>query len=178
MSREKVPPRPDAEKIFVSRSSHLLRWDRSSLEPFERARAEIEFVSGLLIGGAAQARRVIDAVGARNRQGFLLGDLKRFRRPASTCERGQPNALLARVVVNDVVGARSTFERRDRSGCGILDVNETRHALAGADDRHLLPANLLAHITGVRKPGARSVKESVTHRDGVYFRRSEERRVG
>ena len=33
----------------------------------ERTRAEIEFVSGLLIGGAAQARGVIDAVGARSR---------------------------------------------------------------------------------------------------------------
>jgi len=43
-------------------------------------------------------------------------------------------------------------------------------SLAGADDRHLLPANLLAHITGVRIPGARSVKESVMHRDAVYFR--------
>ena len=85
--------------------SSMLRWDRSSLEPFERARAEIEFVSGFLVGGAAQARRVIDAVGARSRQGFLVGDLKRFRRPASACERGQPYTLLARVVVNDVVGA-------------------------------------------------------------------------
>jgi hypothetical protein len=59
---------------------------------------------GLLVGGAAQARRVIDAVGARSRQGFLLGILKRFRSPASTCERRQPYALLARVVVNDIVG--------------------------------------------------------------------------
>src|SRR6266436_4980350 len=134
----------------------MLRWDRSSLEPFERARAEIEFVSGLLVGGAAQARRVIDAVGARSRQSFLLGDLKRFRRPASACERRQPYALLARVVVNDVVGARSTFKRRDRSGCGVLDMDETRHALASANDRHLLPANLLGHITGVRIPGART----------------------
>src|ERR1700731_1115530 len=148
----------------------MLRWDRSSLEPFERTRAEIEFVPGLLVGGAAQARRVIDAVGARSRQSSLLGDLKRFRRPASAGERRQPYALLARVVVNDVVGARSTFERPDRSGCGVLDVDETRHALAGADDRHLLPANLLAHITGVRIPGARTVKESVTHRDAVYSR--------
>jgi hypothetical protein len=40
----------------------MLRCDRSSLEPFERARAEIEFVSGLLVGGAAQALRVIDAI--------------------------------------------------------------------------------------------------------------------
>jgi hypothetical protein len=84
----------------------MLRWDRSSLEPFERARAEIEFVSGLLVGGAAQARRVIDAVGARSRQGFLVGESKRFRRPASACERSQPYTLLAGVVVNDVVGAR------------------------------------------------------------------------
>src|SRR3989454_11512583 len=151
-------------------------WDRSCVEPFERARAEIEFVSGLLVGGAPQARRVIDAVGARSHQGFLLGDLKRFRRPASACERRQPYALLARVVVNDVVGARSTFKRRDRSGCGVLDMDETRHALAGADDRHLLPANLLAHIPGVRKPGARSVKESVTHRDAVYLRYPKGRR--
>ena len=73
-------------------------------------------------------------------------------------ERLQPYALLARAVVNDVVGTWSTFECRDRSGCGVLDVNETRHALAGSDDRYLLPANLLAHITSVRKPGARSVK--------------------
>jgi len=150
--------------------SSMLRWDRSSREPFERPRAEIEFVSGLLVGGAAQARRVIDAVGARSRQSFLLGDLKRFRRPASACQRRQPYALLAGVVVNDVVGARSTFKRRDCSGCGVLDMNETRHALAGADDRHPPPANLLAHITGVRIPGARTVKESVTHRDAVYFR--------
>ena len=83
----------------------MLRWGRSSLEPIERARAETEFVSGLLVGGAAQARRVIDAVGARSRQSFLLGNLKRFRSPASTCERRQPYALLARVVVNDIVGA-------------------------------------------------------------------------
>src|SRR6476661_4506843 len=41
----------------------MLRWDRSYLEPFERARAEIEFVSGLLVGGAPKARRVIDAGG-------------------------------------------------------------------------------------------------------------------
>src|SRR6267378_7522415 len=109
----------------------MLRWDRSSsLEPFERARAEIEFVSGLLVRGAAQARRVIDAVGARSRQGFLVGDLKRFRRPASACERRQPYALLAGVVVNDVVGAGSTLKRRDRSECGVLDMDETRHALA------------------------------------------------
>src|ERR1700746_716545 len=108
--------------------SSMLRGARSSLEPFERARAEIEFVSGLLVGGAAQARRVIDAVGARSRQGFLVGDLKRFRRPTSTCKRRQPYAL-AGVVVNDVVGARSTFKRRDRSGCGVLDMDETRHAL-------------------------------------------------
>src|SRR6202035_4509337 len=101
----------------------MLRWDRSSLEPFERARAEIEFVSGLLVGGAAQARRVIDAVGDRSSQGFLVGDLKRFRRPASACERSQPYTLLAGVVVNDVVDARSTFERRDRSGCGVLDMD-------------------------------------------------------
>src|SRR5258708_16670871 len=150
--------------------SSMLRWDRSSLEPFERARAEIEFVSGLLVGGAAQARRVIDAVGARSRQSFLLGDLKRFRRPASACQRRQPYALLAGVVVNDVVGARSTFKRRDCSGCGVLDMNETRDTLAGADDRHPPPATLLAHFTGVRIPGARTVKESVTHRDAVYFR--------
>src|SRR5580704_19253602 len=148
----------------------MLRLDRSSLEPFEQARAEIELVSGLLVGGAAQARRVVDAVGARSCQSFLLADLKRFRRPASACERRQPYALLARVIVNDVVSARSTLERCDRSGCGVLDVNETRHALAGADDRYLLPANLLAHIAGVRIPGAQSVKESVTHRDAVYFR--------
>ena len=44
------------------------------MEPLERTRAEIEFVSGLLIGGAAQARGVIDAVGARSRQSFLLGE--------------------------------------------------------------------------------------------------------
>src|SRR3981189_48354 len=155
----------------------MLRWDRSSLEPFERARAEIEFVSGLLVGGAAQARRVIDAVGARRRQGFLAGDLHRLRRPASACERRQPYALLAGVVVNDVVGARSTFKRRDRSGCGVLDMDETRHALAGADDRHLLPANLLAHITRVRIPGAGTVKESVTHRDAIYFRCPKSRRL-
>src|SRR5215472_5057302 len=148
----------------------MLRLDRSSLEPFERARAEIEFVSGLVVGGAAQARRVIDAVGTRSRQSFLLGDLKRFRRPARVCERRQPYALLARVVVNDVVGAWSTFQRRDRSGCGVLDMDETPHALAGADDRHLLPAHLLAHIIDARVPGARSVKESVTHRGAVYFR--------
>src|ERR1700731_2654609 len=98
----------------------MLRWARSSLEPFERARAEIEFVSGLLVGGAAQARCVIDAVGARSRQSFLLGDLRGFRRPASACKRRQPNALLGGVVVNDVVGARSTFKRRDRCGCGVL----------------------------------------------------------
>src|SRR6202162_957919 len=145
-------------------------WDRSSLEPFERARAEIELVSGLLVGGAAQARRVIDAVGARSRQGFLLGDLKRFRRPASACERRQPYALLAGVVVHDVVGARSTFKRRDRRRCGVLDMDPTRHALHAAADRPLLPANLLAHITSVRIPGARTVKESVTHSDAVYFR--------
>src|SRR5215467_14151143 len=148
----------------------MLRWDRSSPEPFERARAEIEFMSGLLVGGAAQARPEIDVVGARSRQGFLLGDLKRFRRPASSSKRRQPYPLLARVVVNDVLGARSTFQRRDRSGCGVLDMDETPHALAGADDRHLLSAHLLAHIIGVRVPGARTVKESVTHRGAVYFR--------
>src|SRR5580704_1272380 len=147
----------------------MLRLDRSSLEPFEQARAEIEFVSGLLVGAAAQARRVIDAVGARSCQSFLLGYLKRFRRSASACERRQPYALLAGVVVNDVVGARRTLKPRDRSGCGVLYMDETRDALAGADDRHLLPANLLAHITGVRIPGARTAKESVTHRDAVYF---------
>jgi hypothetical protein len=107
-----------------------LRRDGSCLEPFERTRAEIEFVSGLLVGGAAQARRVIDAVGAKSRQSFLLDDLKRFWRPASACERRQPDALLAWMVVNDVVGARSTFERRDCSGCGVLDMDDTRHALA------------------------------------------------
>src|SRR5947208_15942794 len=112
----------------------MLRWDRSCLEPFERARAEIEFVSGLLVGGAAQARRVIDAVGARSHQGFLLGDLKRFRRPASACQRRQPYALLAGVAVNDGVGSRSTFQRRDCSGCGVLDRDETRATLAGSDD--------------------------------------------
>ena len=106
----------------------MFRWDRSSLEPFERTRAEIEFVSGLLVGGAAQERRVIDAVGARSRQGFLVGDLKRFRRPASACKRRQPYTLLAGVVVNDVLGARRTFERRDRSGCDVFDMDETRHA--------------------------------------------------
>src|SRR5215469_12919843 len=148
----------------------MLRGDRSSPEPFERARAEIEFMSGLLVGGAAQARPEVDAVGARSREGFLLGDLKRFRRPASSCKRRQPYALLAGVVVNDVVGARSAFQRRDRSGCGVLDMDETPHALAGADDRHLLSAHLLAHITSVGIPGARSVKESVTHCDGVYSR--------
>jgi hypothetical protein len=120
----------------------MLRWDRSSSEPFERARAEIEFVSGLLVGGAPQARRVIDAVGAGSRQGFLLGDLKRFRRSAKACERRQPYALLARMIVNDVVGARSTFQRRDRSGCGVLDMDETPHALADADVRHLLSARV------------------------------------
>jgi len=79
--------------------------DGSRLEPFERTRAEIEFVSGLLVGGAAQARGVIDAVGASSRQRFLLADLKRLRPPpASACECRQPYALLARVVVNDVVG--------------------------------------------------------------------------
>src|SRR5262252_4365522 len=143
---------------------------RSCLEPFERTRAEIEFVSGFLVGGATQARRVIDVVGAGSRQSFRLGDLKRFRRTASACERRQPYALLARVVVNNVVDARSTFERRDCSGCRVLDMDETRHALAGADDRHLLAAHLLGHITSVSVPGAWSVKESVTHRNAVYFR--------
>src|SRR5215469_1966374 len=119
----------------------MLRWDRSSWEPFERARAEIEFVPGLLVGGAAQARPEVDAVGARSREAFLLGDLKRFRRPAISCKRRQPYALLAGVVVNDVVGARNTFQRRDRSGCGVLDMDKTPHALAGADDRHLLSAH-------------------------------------
>src|SRR5215472_16509667 len=138
-------PSSRVERNFV----HPLDRDCSRLEPFERARTEIEFVSGLRVGGAAQARRVIDAVGARSRQSFLIGDLKRFRRPTSACERLQPYALRARVVVNDVVGTRSTFKRRDRSGCGVFDMDETRHALAGADDRHLLPANLLAHITVV-----------------------------
>jgi hypothetical protein len=85
--------------------SSMLGLDRWSLEPFERARAEIEFVSGLPVVGAAQARRVIDAVGARSRQSFLLGYLKRFRRSASACQRRQPYALLAGVIVNDVVGA-------------------------------------------------------------------------
>jgi hypothetical protein len=103
-----------AQFFFFSKLSdfsfiHLSR-DRSCLEPLERTRTEIESVSGLLVGGAAQARRVIDAVGAGSRKSVLLGDLKRFRRPASACERRQPYALLARVVVNDVVGARSTFE--------------------------------------------------------------------
>src|SRR5215469_6484722 len=59
-------------------------------EPFERARAEIEFMSGLLVGVAAQARPKIHGVGARGRQGFLLGDLKRLRRSARACERWQP----------------------------------------------------------------------------------------
>lgn len=98
--------------------------DCPRLEPLERTRQEIEFVSGLHVRGAAQARRVIDAVGARSRQSFLLGDLNRLRRFASACERLQPYALLARVVVNDVVGAWSTFECRDRSGCGVVDVDE------------------------------------------------------
>lgn len=78
-------------------------------EPLEWTRAEIEFVSGLLVGGAAEARRVIDAVGARSCKGFLLGDLKRLRRSAIPCERRQPFALLSRVVVNDVVDSRSAF---------------------------------------------------------------------
>src|SRR5215469_9511769 len=103
----------------------MLRWDRSCSEPLERARAEIEFVSGLLVGRAAKSRRVIDAIGARIRQGFLLGDLKRFRRSAIPCECWQLYALLARVVVDDVVGARSTFQRRDCSRCSVLDMDET-----------------------------------------------------
>jgi hypothetical protein len=53
------------------------------------------------------------------------------------------------VVVNDIVGARSTFERRDCSGCGVLEMDEPRHALAGTDDLHLLPAHLLTHIIGI-----------------------------
>ena len=97
-------------------------------EPFERARAKIEFQAGLLVGGAAEARPVIHAVGARSGQGFLLGDLKRFRRPASACKCRQPYALLAGLVVNDVVGARSTFKRRKSRGCGILNMDETRRA--------------------------------------------------
>ena len=63
------------------------------MDPLERTRAEIEFVSGLLVGGAAQARRVIDAVGARSRQSFLLGDLKRFRPPRKSLRR--PAAIRA-----------------------------------------------------------------------------------
>ena len=38
--------------------SSMLHWHRSFPKPFERARVEIEFVSGLLIGGATQARPV------------------------------------------------------------------------------------------------------------------------
>src|SRR5260370_32937295 len=102
----------------------MLCWDRSSLEPFERARAEIEFVSGLLVGGAAEERRVIDAVGARSRQGFLVGDLKRFRRPASARERGQPYTLLAGMVLTARVGARSTFQRPAASRVGVPAIDE------------------------------------------------------
>src|SRR6267378_2637279 len=97
----------------------MLRWDRSCLEPFERARAEIEFVSGLLLVGAAQARRVIDAVGARSRQSFLLGDLKRFRRPASACERRQPHALLARASGSAMSARARCVVSRSVSMCAL-----------------------------------------------------------
>jgi hypothetical protein len=96
-------------------------------EPFERTWSEIEFASSLLVASATQTGRVIDAVGARSCQSFLLGDLRWFGRSASTRERGQPYPLLAWVVVYDVVGARRTFERCDRGGGGIIDVDEARN---------------------------------------------------
>src|ERR1700728_2865861 len=116
-----------------------------------------------MVGGAAQARRIIDAIGASSRESFLLADLRRRRRPVSARERRQPYALRARLVVNDVVSARRTFERRNGSVCGVLDMDETRHALARADDPHLLRTHLLTHIAGLGVPGTRSIKESVTH---------------
>src|SRR5579871_1471025 len=45
-----------------------LQRDGSRLEPFECTRAEIEFVSGLLVGGAAQARRVVVGLEAKTRE--------------------------------------------------------------------------------------------------------------
>ena len=115
-------------------------------------------------------RRVSTYATARNLLVKSAGDLKRLRRSAIPCERRQPFALLSRVVVNDVVNSRSAFERRGCSRCSVLDMDETPHALARADDRHLLLAHLFAHVSVLRVPGARSVKKSVTHRDGVYSR--------
>ena len=78
--------------------------------------------------------------------------------------------LWARMVVHYIVDARRTFERRDRSGCGVIDMDEAVHSWAIADYRHLLPANLLSHIARIRVPGPRPVKKSVTHRSAFDSR--------
>ena len=141
-----------------------------SLEPLQWTRSEVQVTFGFLIRRTSKPGRVIDGIGAGRDKRLLLRGLRRFRSSARASKCGQPYALLARVIVHNIVRSRRASERRHGRRGGIFYVDETPHALALADDRDMPLANLLAHIASVRIPGARPVKESVTHRDAVYCR--------
>ena len=76
--------------------------------------------------------------------------------------RAQTPAATRWVAVYHIVGTRSAFQ----SGCGrrgcVIDVHEAPYTLAIADNRDLLLADLLAHVTFAAVPRARAAEEAVS----------------
>lgn len=117
-----------------------------SLEPLQRTRSEVQLTFGFLIRRTSKPGRVIDGIGAGRGKHLLLRGLRRFGSSARASKCGQPYALLTRVIVHNIVRSRRASERRHGRRGGIFYVDETRHALALADDRDMPLARLLAHI--------------------------------
>ena len=77
-------------------------------------------------------------------------------------EVGQPLRHRRRIVVDDVVDARlAPLHGRDRSGGGVVEVDERPHPGAAADDRHLAGADQLDH----RLRRSRPVEAAVAQHD-------------
>ena len=79
-------------------------------------------------------------------------------------------ALRARVVVDEVIGARCAVERGGGRCRRILDMHPIPHTLAFADHWNLSPANLVTDIAVGGEPGAGAVEEAVAKSDEVNAR--------
>ena len=99
-----------------------------SLEPLQRTRSEVQLTFGFLIRRTSKPGREIDGIDAGRGKRLLLGGPRRFGSSARASKCGQPYALLARVIVYNIVCSRRASKRLHGRRSGIFDVDKTRHA--------------------------------------------------
>ena len=108
---------------------------------------EAKLAFGLRVRGASEAGGVVDGIGSCCVQGLLFRDVRRLGGSAIASKCRQPHALLAGIVIDDVIGAGRAVQGQDGTVGRIVNVYPAVNSLAIPDDGYLLPPHLFSHTS-------------------------------